>query len=63
MIDFSEKFIIFTSNIGSDKALKEINGTDENVRKIYFDSIKDYFYSFLKRPEIYNRIGEKYCYF
>ena len=59
LIDFSETFIIFTSNIGSDKALKEINGTDENVRKIYFDSIKDYFYSFLKRPEIYNRIGEK----
>lgn len=59
LIDFSETFIIFTSNIGSDSAYNNVNATEKEIRKIYLDAVKDYFYKTLKRPEIYNRIGEK----
>ncbi len=59
LIDFSETFIIFTSNLGTEKALEKINSSEEEIRKIYFDAIKFHFYETLKRPEIYNRIGEK----
>ncbi|MDE5952693.1 MAG: AAA family ATPase, partial [Malacoplasma sp.] len=59
LIDFSETFIIFTSNLGTEKALEKINSSEEEIRKIYFGAIKFHFYETLKRPEIYNRIGEK----
>ncbi|MDE5841454.1 MAG: AAA family ATPase, partial [Malacoplasma sp.] len=59
LIDFSETFIIFTSNLGTEKALEKINSPEEEIRKTYFDAIKFHFYQTLKRPEIYNRIGEK----
>lgn len=59
LIDFSETFIIFTSNLGTDKALEKMNSGENEIRRIYFNEIKSYFYDKLKRPEIYNRIGEK----
>lgn len=57
IIDFSETFIIFTSNKGA----SEVTTTNDKdiVRKHFIDSVKKYFNSELKRPEILNRIGIK----
>lgn len=58
LIDFSETFIIFTSNIGSD-LITNVNLNHEQNRKIYIDAIKEYFINRIQRPEILNRIGIK----
>lgn len=58
LIDFSETFIIFTSNIGSDIAIKKINSSKDEVKNAFIESVKNHFYK-IGRPEIYNRIGEK----
>ncbi|MBU4689791.1 AAA family ATPase [Mycoplasma zalophidermidis] len=57
LVDFSETFIVFTSNIGA----KECNysQTKENIRKHFFDSVVNYFKNELGRPELLNRIGTK----
>lgn len=58
LIDFSETFIIFTSNIGSD-LITSVNNNQSNNRKIYVDAIKEFFINRIQRPEILNRIGIK----
>ncbi|WP_308699321.1 AAA family ATPase [Mycoplasma procyoni] len=60
IIDFSETFIIFTSNIGVSEVneLKDIKDKDL-VRKTFKDEVRKFFTRELKRPEILNRIGEK----
>lgn len=50
-IDFSETFIIFTSNIG---AKKDIGNTKVN----YIEEVKHHFRDVLGRPEIFGRINE-----
>lgn len=56
IIDFSETFIIFTSNIGSHDCELE---NDDQVIKHFTQSVREYFINKLGRPEILNRIGEK----
>ncbi len=58
LIDFSETFIIFTSNIGSE-LITSVNSNQENNRQIYVDAIKEFFIHRIQRPEILNRIGIK----
>ncbi|WP_025755693.1 AAA family ATPase [Mycoplasmopsis cricetuli] len=61
LIDFSETFIIFTSNIGVKETLnlaKDNNDVDL-IRKTFKKEIEKYFKETLGRPEILNRIGEK----
>ena len=55
LIDFSETFIIFTSNIGA-KAAKPDNEIEANI-KIFKDAVARKFKDELGRPEILNRIG------
>lgn len=57
IIDFSETFIIFTSNIGA----SEVTQTNDKgmVRKHFIDAVENHFKFELKRPEILNRIGVK----
>ncbi len=57
IIDFSQTFIIFTSNIGSRTANSSLSYDD--IEKHFLDSITKYFKDKLNRPEILNRIGEK----
>lgn len=56
-IDFSETFIIFTSNIGS----SFVKTTDDEIstRKSFIKAVIDHFKTNLQRPEILNRIGVK----
>ena len=58
LIDFSETFIIFTSNIGSDCVDGDYSNHIQN-RRTYIKAIKEYFINRLNRPEILNRIGIK----
>ncbi|MCR8613183.1 MAG: AAA family ATPase [Mycoplasma sp.] len=55
LIDFSETFIIFTSNIGAKNADNKIE--DEKNRKIFKDAVEREFRVKIGRPEILNRIG------
>ncbi|MDK2819759.1 MAG: ATP-dependent Clp protease ATP-binding subunit [Mycoplasmataceae bacterium] len=56
-IDFSETFIIFTSNIGSSSVKIE---NDKNItRKGFINAVIEHFKTNLQRPEILNRIGIK----
>lgn len=57
IVDFSETFIIFTSNIGS--SLVSPNESNEMIRQKYINAISSYFKDELGRPEILNRIGIK----
>lgn len=57
IIDFSQTFIIFTSNIGARDA--KINNDYKITEKHFLKSVYDYFTNELNRPEILNRIGEK----
>lgn len=57
IIDFSQTFIIFTSNIGSRDAKN--NNDYKIIEKHFLKSVYDYFKNKLNRPEILNRIGEK----
>lgn len=58
IIDFSETFIIFTSNIG---AANQLNNSDDEaeVRKAFIEEVSKYFNVELGRPEILNRINYK----
>lgn len=57
IIDFSETFIIFTSNKGASEVVA--TNDKESVRQHFINAVKKYFNSELKRPEILNRIGVK----
>jgi len=57
IVDFSETFIIFTSNIGT-STVKDTDD-DETVRRNFIESVSQYFKVKLERPEILNRIGMK----
>jgi ATP-dependent Clp protease ATP-binding subunit ClpA len=56
-VDFSETFIIFTSNIGT-STIKPENDY-KIVRQNFIDSVTEHFKVKLERPEILNRIGMK----
>lgn len=56
-IDFSETFIVFTSNIGS--SIIDIEESEVEIQKQFIKTVEDYFKHELKRPEILNRIGIK----
>ena len=56
LIDFSETFIIFTSNIGSSK-IPPSKDHKENRRK-FKEAVVNKFRNEIQRPEILNRIGE-----
>lgn len=56
-IDFSETFIIFTSNIGSSSV--KPNDDQTSTRKSFIKAVIDHFKTNLQRPEILNRIGIK----
>ena len=58
IIDFSETFIIFTSNIGSSSFSGSIEN-DKEVRKHFIDAVTNHFNNELGRPEILNRINVK----
>ncbi len=57
LIDFSETFIIFTSNIGVIGNNSKAN--QEEIRKNFIKAVEDHFINVLKRPELLNRIGKK----
>lgn len=57
IIDFSQTFIIFTSNIGAKTAT--IEKEYSSLEKYFLTAVKKYFKEDLNRPEILNRIGEK----
>ena len=57
LIDFSETFIIFTSNIGQDKT--SFKNSHEENRRLFFNEVTDYFKNQLNRPELLNRIGKQ----
>ena len=59
LIDFSETFIIFTSNIGSSEINDEGPEQNELARLKFKNAVKKHFIETLGRPEILNRIGEK----
>ncbi|MDC4184279.1 AAA family ATPase [Mycoplasma bradburyae] len=56
-VDFSETFIIFTSNIGAKDFKTEFSL--EETKKHFKKAVINYFVNELKRPEILNRIGIK----
>ena len=58
IIDFSETFIIFTSNIGAANQLNNLND-ETQVRKTFIEEVSKYFNIELGRPEILNRINYK----
>lgn len=58
IIDFSETFIIFTSNIGSSSFLGNVEN-DVEVRKHFIEAVSNHFNNELGRPEILNRINQK----
>lgn len=55
-VHFSESIIIFTSNLGADQDFT--NDTPEQVRKEFINAVRNHFCAELKRPELWNRIGE-----
>ncbi|WAM07004.1 AAA family ATPase [Mycoplasmopsis cynos] len=55
LVDFSETFIIFTSNIGASTMPKD--GDSKKIQEHFISEVKKYFSDELKRPEILNRIG------
>ncbi|VEU75394.1 ATPase [Mycoplasmopsis maculosa] len=55
LVDFSETFIIFTSNIGASTMPKDID--NKKIQEHFISEVKKYFSYELKRPEILNRIG------
>ncbi len=58
IIDFSETFIIFTSNIGVKNYTGDKND-NKKVREHFILEVKNHFTNELGRPEILNRIGLK----
>ncbi|MGY5139432.1 AAA family ATPase [Mycoplasmopsis gallinarum] len=57
LADFSETFIIFTSNLGASTIKTDFS--EEETIKHFKNSVTDYFINKLGRPEILNRIGLK----
>ncbi|MGZ9756095.1 AAA family ATPase [Mycoplasma sp. 246B] len=57
LIDFSETFIIFTSNIGANKVSPDDSVI--NVEKNFRKEVVNYFNNQLQRPELLNRIGHR----
>ncbi|ALD66578.1 AAA family ATPase [Spiroplasma cantharicola] len=57
LIDFSETFIIFTSNIGV--VGNNPKGNQDEIRKNFIRAVENHFVNVLKRPELLNRIGKK----
>ncbi|WP_051586174.1 ATPase, T2SS/T4P/T4SS family [Mycoplasmopsis lipofaciens] len=57
LVDFSETFIVFTSNIGASNC--DFKKDKETIRKHFRDSVVNYFTNELNRPELLNRIGLK----
>lgn len=57
LIDFSETFIIFTSNIGASAVSEKLS--DEEVQKNFTNAVSKHFREELGRPELLNRIGIK----
>ncbi len=58
-IDFSETFIIFTSNIGTSGDMISPDDEEVKIRKHFMSAVRNHFENVLGRPEILNRIGEK----
>ena len=59
VIDFSETFIIFTSNIGA-KDVDKINiDSNKEIHKHFISSVSNFFKNEIGRPELLNRIGYK----
>ncbi len=58
-IDFSETFIIFTSNIGTSGDSISPDDDEAKIRKHFMSAVRNHFENELGRPEILNRIGEK----
>ncbi|KEZ22060.1 AAA family ATPase [Ureaplasma diversum] len=56
LVDFSETFIIFTSNIGASTMPKD--GTNEKIIEHFKNEVDKHFKEKLNRPEILNRIGK-----
>ncbi|WP_337972490.1 AAA family ATPase [Mesomycoplasma hyorhinis] len=60
LVDFSETFIIFTSNLGVSEVGKQgSDSSDEETRRTFTKAVENHFNKELKRPEILNRIGVK----
>ncbi|MCV3743550.1 AAA family ATPase [Ureaplasma sp. ES3154-GEN] len=57
LIDFSETFIIFTSNIGTNKI--DSSKDELTVRRQFVTEVRKHFIENMNRPELLNRIGEK----
>ncbi|QKT05404.1 AAA family ATPase [Mycoplasma sp. OR1901] len=58
LIDFSETFIIFTSNIGTREITADYKD-EPAVRKQFIKEVKKHFIENMNRPELLNRIGDK----
>ncbi|MBU4691107.1 AAA family ATPase [Mycoplasma zalophi] len=58
LIDFSETFIIFTSNIGTKEITADISD-EPLVRQQFISQVKKHFIEKMNRPELLNRIGDK----
>ncbi|MBN4083278.1 ATP-dependent Clp protease ATP-binding subunit [Mycoplasma sp. CSL10137] len=58
LIDFSETFIIFTSNIGTREITADFKD-EPAVRKQFIKEVKKHFIENMNRPELLNRIGDK----
>ncbi|MCT4469926.1 AAA family ATPase [Mycoplasma sp. HS2188] len=59
LIDFSETFIIFTSNIGTTDIKKAVINDEPLVRQKFIEQVRKHFIEKLNRPELLNRIGDK----
>ncbi|WP_308701587.1 AAA family ATPase [Mesomycoplasma hyorhinis] len=60
LVDFSETFIIFTSNLGVSEVGKQgSDSSDEETRRTFTKAVENHFNKELKRPEILNKIGVK----
>ncbi|WP_051599937.1 AAA family ATPase [Mycoplasma elephantis] len=57
LVDFSETFIVFTSNIGAENMIQDSSKSE--IRKHYKKAVIEFFNKKLGRPEILNRIGIK----
>ena len=55
-VHFSETIIIFTSNLGADQDFTR--ESPEQVRTSFIKAVRNHFCMDLKRPELWNRIGE-----
>ena len=59
VVDFSETFIIFTSNIGTKDTDKIDINSNKAIHNHFINSVSNFFKNEIGRPEILNRIGYK----